>query len=198
MRGRHRCDVPQTVSQTLISHLFHIPNSAIPYIPPDYKFTAMHMHKPKPSGSPTMITTATIKPSESPSPTESSPTESSPTESSTKNPDFPTIIAAIRSKSIRPRYSPYKSPEDADRVRSRRQACEINDFSQNDSALRLIHEVSRLQAPGTYERLSSNGVRLFPDRKDLTSWIAELKGPVGSPYEHGTFYLSIEITEGYP
>ncbi len=36
------------------------------------------------------------------------------------------------------------------------------------------------------------------DETDIFSWKAHLKGPVGTPYEGGTFELSLKCTPSYP
>lgn len=46
--------------------------------------------------------------------------------------------------------------------------------------------------------MAANGIRMFPDEFDISRWIVEIKGPNGTPYEGGTFYLLFEASENYP
>lgn len=61
---------------------------------------------------------------------------------------------------------------------------------------RLLKEAAR--AKENVLELAENGIRMFPDELDVTQWIVELRGPVGSIYEGGLFYALFEATDDYP
>jgi ubiquitin-conjugating enzyme E2 D/E len=55
-----------------------------------------------------------------------------------------------------------------------------------------------LNEPGNTQLLADNGIRIFPGEHDIYKWIVEIRGPVGTPYEGGMFYLSFEAANDYP
>lgn len=48
------------------------------------------------------------------------------------------------------------------------------------------------------EELKSYGITLETNEDNIYKWIIIMKGPVNSPYENGTFHLSIEFPANYP
>ena len=38
----------------------------------------------------------------------------------------------------------------------------------------------------------------LPDEADLMKWVAEIKGPLSTPYEGGIFKIAIELPSDYP
>lgn len=64
--------------------------------------------------------------------------------------------------------------------------------------IRLIRDAAAISEAKYAKDLRDNGIRMFPNKTDISRWIVELKGPVGTAYEGGTFYLLFEAGMGYP
>jgi ubiquitin-protein ligase len=50
----------------------------------------------------------------------------------------------------------------------------------------------------TKAELAANGIEMFPRQTDICVWDVKIRGPKGTPYEDGTFWLLFEASTNYP
>lgn len=65
----------------------------------------------------------------------------------------------------------------------------INENALNFATKRLLKDLEQIQK----ETIPTVGVTACPLEHDLFKWHANIRGPVGTPYEGGIFHLELDI-----